>query len=201
MDTLSDILLVIGILILLYSVVTVTAIIIFSAKTPKKQPHTLVVLGCKIKDSKPTKSLKRRLDCACSYLINNKNVYCIVSGGKGNDENISEAECMYRYLTDKGIDQSRIIKEEHSTNTKENILNSARLIQNNNLPSNIVIATDFYHHLRGNIVAKKHKISVIGAVSCVPTVKMIIINIIRELIAIPVEILKPKDRSINIKIY
>lgn len=195
MDKVINILLVVGLLVLIYGIITVTAIIIFSIKKPKNSPHTLVILGCKINGNTPTKSLKRRLDCGYRYLKENPQVYCIVSGGKGNDEDISEAECMYRYLLDKGISNNRIIKEDISTNTKENIINSARLVKEHKIPATLVIATDFYHHLRANIVAKKNRIAVKGAVSCIPSAKMIIINIVRELIAIPVEILKSKGNT------
>lgn len=51
----------------------------------------------------------------------NTTAVCIVSGGKGDSENISEAEAMYRWLVDKGIDSSRIYKEDKSTSTVENI--------------------------------------------------------------------------------
>lgn len=195
MDKAINYLLIFGLLILCYIIATIIAIIIVSCKKPKPTAHTLVILGCKIKGNKPTKSLKRRLDCGYKYLSENPNIYCVVSGGKGSDEEISEAECMCYYLVEKGITSNRIITESHSVNTKENILNSAKIIKANAMPANMVIATDFYHHLRANIVAKKNKLIIIGAVSCIPSVKMIIINIIRELIAIPVEILKPKENN------
>lgn len=53
----------------------------------------------------------------------------VVSGGMGDSENISEAEAMYRWLTDKGIDESRIYKEEKSTDTDENIRFSKEVIK------------------------------------------------------------------------
>lgn len=49
----------------------------------------------------------------------NTTAVCIVSGGKGDSENISEAEAIW--LVDKGIDSSRIYKEDKSTSTVENI--------------------------------------------------------------------------------
>ena len=52
----------------------------------------------------------------------------MLSGGKGDGENISEAEAMYRYLTGHGIDGDRLIREEESTSTKENLEFSCRKI-------------------------------------------------------------------------
>ncbi len=49
----------------------------------------------------PSLMLSKRLEAAYEYLNENKNAVCIVSGGKGSNEEISEAQCMYNYLTEK----------------------------------------------------------------------------------------------------
>lgn len=38
------------------------------------------------------------------FLSENEDVICIVSGGKGDDEKISEAQAMKNYLVENGID-------------------------------------------------------------------------------------------------
>ena len=88
---------------------------------PESKNTTLIILGCKVKDGQPSQMLKRRLDTAYDYLIENPDVKVIVSGGKGTDEIISEAQCMHDYLTKKGISENRIIIESASTSTRENI--------------------------------------------------------------------------------
>lgn len=180
-------------LFILYALLTLTFIIYYSLKKPDKNSGVLIILGCQVKGNRPSKSLKRRLDTAYTFLKKNENVHCIVSGGKGNDELISEAECMYRYLLKKGISSNRLIKEDNSTNTCENLIYSFRIIKSHNLTGNVVIATDFYHHLRANIIAKKHNLKISGAVSSIPPVKTFIFNTLRELIAVPYEIIKPKN--------
>lgn len=179
-------------LFIFYALFILTFIIYYALKKPNRKSDFLIILGCQVKGNQPSKSLKRRLDSAYSFLEKNENTYCIVSGGKGNDELISEAECMYRYLIEKGISSERIIKEDKSTNTCENLIYSFRIIKSLNLTGNIIIATDFYHQLRANIIAKKYGLKISGAVSSIPPVKTFIFNTLRELIAIPNEILKPK---------
>ncbi|MEE0264928.1 MAG: YdcF family protein [Acutalibacteraceae bacterium] len=174
-----------------YAICAIFLMIYYATKKPFTCNSTLVVLGCQVKGNRPSKSLKRRLDTACKFLIENKDICCVVSGGKGSDELISEADCMYSYLVDKGISPQRIFKESTSTNTEENLVNSARLIKTNALPHNIIITTDFYHQLRANIIARRHHIKTSGALSCVPSAKFAILFTLRELIAIPHEILKP----------
>lgn len=182
-------------LFILYVLVILTLIIYFALKKPNKKSDILIILGCQVKGHQPSKSLKRRLDSACTFLEKNENTYCIVSGGKGSDELISEAECMYRYLLKKGISPKRIIKEDKSTNTCENLINSFSIIKAQfSEIDNAVIATDFYHHLRANIIAKKYGLKISGAVSSIPSVKIFVFNTLRELVAIPNEILKPKQK-------
>lgn len=188
-----EIILTVIIFICLYSVSLFVAVVVFALKKPNTDNCTLVVLGCKVKGNTPSKSLARRLDVACEFLQKHPNVYCIVSGGKGSDEVISEAECMYRYLVEKGICSDRIVKESFSKNTLENIKNSAEIIDKLSFSNNVVIATDYYHHLRANIIAKKCDVKICGAVSCVPPFKTLVFNTLREFIAIPVELLKTPE--------
>lgn len=178
-----------------YAVCVISFMSYYANRKASSHNSVLVILGCQVKGNKPSRSLKRRLDVAYNFLDKNKDIYCIVSGGKGNDELISEAECMYSYLIDKGIAKERIFKEDTSTSTEENLISSLQIIKEHSLPHNIIIATDFYHQLRANIIGKKYSIKISGAISCMPSVKILIINILRELIAIPYEIIKPVDKK------
>lgn len=116
---------------------------------------TLVVLGCQVKGDKPSLMLSERLDAAKEYLSENPNVCCIVSGGRGEDEMISEAECMYNYLTAAGIDKERIYLEDRSTSTYENLMFSAEIIGEEQLSKKIGIVTNEFHEYRAGKIAKK----------------------------------------------
>lgn len=119
---------------------------------------TVVVLGCKVRGERPSRMLRYRLDKACEYLKDNENTACIVSGGKGKDEAISEAQCMFNYLTNKGIPSNRVIMEDKSTNTYQNIAFSKEIIKQRNLPENITIVTDGFHQYRASYIAKRCKV-------------------------------------------
>ena len=84
----------------------------------KKNLDYIIVLGAHVD----------RARRALLYLEENPGTKAVLSGGKGTGENISEAEAMYRYLTGHGIDGSRLILEEKSTSTKENLAFSLRKI-------------------------------------------------------------------------
>ena len=121
-------------------------------KVPKENA-TAVVLGCRVYGERASLSLLERINAAYAYLIANPDAKCVVSGGKGNGENISEAECMYRYLIDMGIEAERIYKEDKSTSTEENLKYSLEVIKENGLNENIAIVTSEYHAYRAGLNA------------------------------------------------
>lgn len=125
---------------------------------PKDENTTVVVLGCKVKDGAPSRMLRRRLDAAYEYLSQHESVYAIVSGGKGDDETMSEAQCMKEWLVDKGIAPERIYAEDRSVNTEENLRFSKEIITANGLPEKITLITDVYHQLRSEMIAEKQDI-------------------------------------------
>lgn len=115
---------------------------------------TVIVLGCRVKGSEPSTALRQRLDAAYDYLRAHEDAMCILSGGQGHDEDISEAECMRRYLVQKGIAEDRLLMEEASTNTAENLRFSAELIRLHGLPDHVALVTQSYHQCRASMWAK-----------------------------------------------
>ena len=131
-----------------------SACMIVAANKEPKPGATVVVLGCRVYGERASLSMVERLDAAYDYLVEHPQSACVLSGGKGDGENITEAECMYRYLVNKGIDASRLYKEEASTTTRENLLFSKQLIEELGLHPVIAIATSEYHEYRAGMIAK-----------------------------------------------
>ncbi|MEI3193353.1 MAG: YdcF family protein [Lachnospiraceae bacterium] len=88
----------------------------------------LVVLGAQVRGTVPSRALKKRLDTAAEYLGKNLETKVVVSGGKGAGEEITEAEAMENYLLELGIEKDRIIMEDRSTTTSENLRYTGELI-------------------------------------------------------------------------
>jgi uncharacterized SAM-binding protein YcdF (DUF218 family) len=128
---------------------------IFYYSTRKAEPGAdyLVVLGAQVRGTRITKSLQKRLDAAVNYLKGNLRTVAIVSGGRGPGEDITEAEAMKKYLMNKGIDERRIIKEDKSANTDENIRFSLQLMKGDN--PKVAIVTNGFHIFRALSIAKK----------------------------------------------
>ncbi len=88
----------------------------------------VIVLGAQVRGDVPSKALRRRMEKAEEYLKENPETLAVLSGGKGNGENISEAQAMYDGLVEAGIEPERLILEDRSTSTVENLEFSAKLI-------------------------------------------------------------------------
>ncbi len=120
------------------------------------EPATVIVMGCEVRGDQPSLMLKERLNVAYKELINNPDYKCIVSGGHTVGDPLSEAMVMRNYLVEKGIDSNRIYLEDQATNTQENIAKSISIIKQNQLPENIIIATDAFHQLRANYYVREN---------------------------------------------
>lgn len=119
------------------------------------EPRPAVLLGCKVNGTEPSLMLTRRLEAAYGYLSENPDTYIVVSGGKGKGEDISEAECMKNYLEKRSIQSERIIMEDRSTDTFENLNYSKKILDDMGAGDEIVIITDSFHQLRASMIASK----------------------------------------------
>ncbi|WP_130836257.1 YdcF family protein [Lachnoclostridium sp. Marseille-P6806] len=113
----------------------------------------LVVLGAQVRPTGPSGVLRYRLDTACDYLAENPDTLCIVSGGQGANEPEPEGAAMKKYLVQRGIAAERIIEENQSGNTVENIRNSSAYF--NAEEASVGIVTNNFHVFRGVRIARK----------------------------------------------
>ncbi len=122
---------------------------------PEDKDVTLIVLGCQVNGSSPSRVLASRLRAAEKYLKEHEETMCILSGGEGDDEDISEAACMKNYLKEHGISETRLIMEDQSTSTRENLQFSYRIIEEKGLPRDLAIVTSEFHEYRAFLIARK----------------------------------------------
>ena len=146
----------------------------------------VIVLGAQLRNNGPSIILKDRLDTAVTYLEAHPGTKCIVSGGQGYNEPTSEAEGMRDYLVEHGIDADRILLEDQSTNTVENIQFSKKILDadSNDSYEHVGILTNNFHVYRAIGIAKKqglHGVSGIAA-PCHPL--YIPNNVLREVLGV-----------------
>lgn len=152
---------------------------------PKENLDYVIILGAQVRGTRITKSLKKRLEKAYEYLDENPNTVAIVSGGQGEGEDLSEAQCMRDYLIQYGISEERIIMEDKSTNTAENIEFSMEKIKEHSKKESpqVGVITNNFHVYRAVAICKKsgYEISGIAAKSD----KILFVNyMVREFFAI-----------------
>ncbi|HWT75682.1 MAG TPA: YdcF family protein [Mobilitalea sp.] len=157
-------------------------LIFYSSKEADPHADYLIVLGAQVRGTTITKSLKKRLDTALDYLEDNPKTLVIVSGGKGAGEDISEAEAMQGYLLSKGITKDRIILEDKSTNTNENIRFSKLLMKDQN--ASVAVVTNGFHIFRSISIAKKQGLPQIQGLAA-PSDRILTINYyVREAVGV-----------------
>ena len=117
--------------------------------------NCVVVLGAGVNGTEPSLMLWSRLDATLRYIADKPDIPVIVSGCRGVGEDISEAECMYRWLVAHGVDGSRVWKEEQATSTRTNFAYSYALMAERGVDTtgNFAFVTNDYHICRAKMLA------------------------------------------------
>lgn len=171
---------------LLFLVLLINVITGFNDK-PQEKVDVVVVLGAKMRGNTVSRALADRLDAAYDYVMEegNEDVVIIVSGGQGADEIMTEAQGMKDYLIDKGLDGNRIIMEDKSTNTMENLKFSYEIIEEmfgNN--ASIAICTSNFHVYRATLLAENMGIENVSGLAAYTKPILLPNSTVRECLAL-----------------
>ena len=99
-----------------------------------------------------------RLDAALDYLEAHPEIPVVLTGGTGYGEEISEAACMYDYLTAHGVEPGRLILEDQATNTAENFALSKPLLYEAGVDpaeGRVAVVTNDFHIARAELIAAR----------------------------------------------
>ncbi|MCM1543158.1 MAG: YdcF family protein [Blautia sp.] len=146
--------------------------------SPPPGADVCIILGAQMKTSGPSDVLRRRLDRALEYLRESPDTIVVVSGGQGSDEPVSEAQGMKDYLAAQGIAEERILMEDTSTNTLENLNYSARLIDKGS--DHVVIVTNNFHVFRAVAIARKQGYGAVEGMAASTHRGNVLNNLLRE---------------------
>lgn len=160
--------------------------IIYNAHTNiESKPDYIIVLGAGIRGRTMQLVQLQRTETALTYIKKYPEAKVVLSGGRGPGEEISEAEAMREYLVRKGVSSNRIIKEEKSKNTVENMKFSYNIIKaiSGSRKQNIAIVTSNFHVFRARFLAKRVGMNSEGIAA--PVTKLLIPNYyVREYFAV-----------------
>ena len=124
---------------------------------PAKHAEYVIVLGAKVDGDIPSVTLLRRIEAASEYMLENPRTTALTTGGCGIGEHISEGCATARGLYSLGIDSSRVLIEQQSTSTRENLLYALQMIEQDggSAESSVVIVSSAYHVFRAKKLAER----------------------------------------------
>ena len=133
--------------------------VVASRHKPECNKDYCIILGCSFrKDGTLPPLLRGRVDKAIEFArhqeaATGKALTFIPSGGQGRDEVMAEAEAMKRYMLAQGIPEERILMENRSANTYQNMAFSKALIEARSKDAKVIYATTNYHVFRSGVWA------------------------------------------------
>ena len=133
-----------ALLVITLAAVEVWVIRIGQRNDAARPADAVIVLGAGVNGTTPSLALQTRIDAAESYLKANPGIPAVLSGGQGPGEDISEARAMFDALTARGIDPARLILEEQSGNTRQNLQNSLALLPDDYHKTVAIVTNDFH---------------------------------------------------------
>lgn len=142
----------------------------------------LIVLGAQVRGTRITNSLMRRLDCAYQYLMEHQGTIAVVSGGQGKGEAVSEADAMAENLIVRGIAPERILREDQSTSTWENLKFSAEYIGDITQPAALV--TNNFHVFRSLLIGKQVGYTCLEGIAATSNPVLFVNYMVREFFAV-----------------
>jgi uncharacterized SAM-binding protein YcdF (DUF218 family) len=148
-------------IVLVIMALTSVPILLGVRSQPEAACDWLIVLGAGVDGDTPSPILQDRINAAYDYLTKHPDTVCIATGGKGDDENLSEAQCIYNHLTQMGISGDRIWMEDQATSTVENFRYSIDLLkqETGSIPKSVGVLSNEFHLFRASLMAKDNGLS------------------------------------------
>ena len=133
-------------------------------QTPPGDSTVVIVLGAGVNGRTPSLTLQTRIEAAAAYLAEHPDTVAVLSGGQGPGEDITEAQAMRTALVGLGIPEERLLLEEKSTSTVENIAFSLEILAESGVDTagGIGIVTNDFHLFRALRIAEENDVNAVG---------------------------------------
>jgi uncharacterized SAM-binding protein YcdF (DUF218 family) len=136
---------------------------VYSRIRSSRKVDFVIVLGSGLRGSRVPPLLASRLDRGKQVydraVRKGRSPMLITSGGQGPDEEIPESHAMASYLIERGVPADRILREDKSTNTLENLTFSHELMTGLLPAYRCLIVTNNFHAFRAALTARKAKVN------------------------------------------
>lgn len=152
----------------------------------KGDEKAIVVLGAGLRGEQVSDLLRRRLDAALDLWQQNPEAVIVVTGGQGPQELVPEAVAMKRWLLARGVPEDKIIEENRSESTEENLLFARQLLQQAGISADepIAVVTNAFHCYRAGEYAKKAGFAQVRTVPASMNITTYLPNNMREILAV-----------------
>lgn len=146
----------------------------------------VIVMGAGVNGSEPSLSLLSRLEAAYDWLTDNPEGVAVLSGARGPGEDMTEAQCMYDWLLEKGIAPERLILEDQAIDSYENILFSLDLIaaHGGDPTGQVAVVSSEYHLCRIRLIGEALGCEPLGVAARTPYLILYFNYAIREAFAL-----------------
>ena len=143
----------VGVVLLLVLTFSVSVI---SGMREKGKPNCdyLIVLGAAVYGTQPSEVLQRRIDAAYEYLQNNPGTKVVGTGGRRSEGELSEGECIAMELQKMGISLDRVLFEDRSSTTVENMKFALEKIPDD--PGSIAVVSSGFHIFRSKYILSRY---------------------------------------------
>ncbi|WP_406047584.1 YdcF family protein [Kribbella sp. NBC_00889] len=136
---------------------------VYSRVRSSRKVDFVVVLGSGLRGSRVPPLLASRLDRAQQVYLRavrkGRSPMIITSGGQGPDEDVPESHAMASYLIERGVPEDRILREDRSTSTTENLTFNRDLMVSRVPAYRCLIVTNNFHAFRAALTARKVKVN------------------------------------------
>ena len=136
----------------------------------------VLVLGARCYGNSPSASLRSRLDTALG-LMDGSDAQIILCGGQGSDEIAPESHIMYDYLVEQGADPDRLLIEDASRNTIQNIANAKAMLP---AGASTAVVTNGFHLARAKRLMERAGLDPVGLPAPTPYLTMRTVCCLRE---------------------
>lgn len=137
----------------LLAVYSLSAVLNLIHLKKRQRADYIIVLGAGLIGARVTPLLAARIDKGIELLARNPKAMLIMSGGQGPGEDLAEGRAMADYAVRKGVDAERILVEDKSGSTEENLLFSRKLMRTEN--PRVLLVTTAYHVFRALLLARQ----------------------------------------------
>lgn len=137
-----------------------------------EEAQYVLVLGAHILQDRPSAALTERLKTADQFLDDHPNATAILCGGQGTNEPMPESHMMEQYMVEElGTDPDRLLVEDESHNTIQNIANAKALFDLENYRC-AVVSSDF-HLARARKLMEQAGLDPYGVAAPLPDVPLL----------------------------